>query len=346
MNLKDTLLVAAFGLIMSALMLHTAEAQDYIITDIGTLGYGASPFAINARGQVVGTSQVLNTNYFHAFPYTNGRMEDLGTLPGTSGSSAFGINDHGQICGISTTTDVNGNPLELAFIYANGHMQDLAPIGSFTSWAIDINNRGVIAGFIRPPDIHTTSSVIYEGATSKIIVGETSWANGINDLGQVVGMHINENGPTAYIWTHGKILYLPGINGSSSSIGIAINNLGHVAGRSYFASSALYRTFLYSDGKSKDLDNNSTDYSMPSGINVHDEVVGTFQPSANYGDPFHPTARAFLYSRGRMEDLNAFLPKNSGWLITGASAINDSGQIVGGGLYNGSFRAFLLTPTH
>jgi probable HAF family extracellular repeat protein len=325
-------------------LLATARAQSkYIITEIG-IGTpdGVSPTAINVRGQVVGQYQILNKilNTLHEFLYTNGRLLDLGTLPGTSASAAFGINDHGQICGISyTDTSLSSQ----AFVYANGYMQNLAPSGSLESWARSINNRGVIAGFFYPTSYSIPMSVIYDGTRSQSIVPNSSLALGINDSGQVVGT-ISANVPTPYVWTRGKIQYLPGVSGSSGSIGVAINNLGHVAGRSYIASSALYRTFLYRNGQTKDLDNNNTDYSMPYGINASDEVVGFFQPSVDPGDFFHPTARAFLYIDGQMKDLNAFLPKNSGWLLTAAAAINDVGQIVGTGLYNGSLRAYLLTP--
>jgi probable HAF family extracellular repeat protein len=54
---------------------------------------------------------------------------------------------------------------------------------------------------------------------------------------------------------------------------------------------------------------------------------------------------AFLWSRETMVDLNSFLPTNSGWVLYGATGINDLGQIVGDGTHNGLNRAFLLTPT-
>jgi hypothetical protein len=40
-------------------------------------------------------------------------------------------------------------------------------------------------------------------------------------------------------------------------------------------------------------------------------------------------------------DLNSFLPNDSGWTLYGASAINDSGQIVGTGIHNGLTEAFI-----
>jgi hypothetical protein len=52
---------------------------------------------------------------------------------------------------------------------------------------------------------------------------------------------------------------------------------------------------------------------------------------------------AFLYSGGSMLDLNSLLPANSGWVLTQASVINDSGQIAGGGINNaGQLHAFLF----
>ncbi len=45
-----------------------------------------------------------------------------------------------------------------------------------------------------------------------------------------------------------------------------------------------------------------------------------------------------------MADLNTMVPDAPGWTLVAAAAINDKGQIVGFGVYNGVGRAFLLTP--
>jgi len=63
--------------------------------------------------------------------------------------------------------------------------------------------------------------------------------------------------------------------------------------------------------------------------------------SSSSRDPEH----AFLYSGGKMIDLNSLIDSTSGWTLKTAQGINDNGQIVGEGIHNGYIRAFLLTPT-
>jgi hypothetical protein len=43
-----------------------------------------------------------------------------------------------------------------------------------------------------------------------------------------------------------------------------------------------------------------------------------------------------------MIDLNSLLPAGSGWVLESADAINDAGQIVGYGSFNGVYESFLL----
>ncbi len=63
-------------------------------------------------------------------------------------------------------------------------------------------------------------------------------------------------------------------------------------------------------------------------INDSGQVVGnsTIAPGATH---------AFLYSDGQMQDLNTLIPADSGWILTDAMKINNSGQIVGEGYRNG-----------
>jgi len=77
------------------------------------------------------------------------------------------------------------------------------------------------------------------------------------------------------------------------------------------------------------------------GVNNLRQVVGV---SSNSATDF--SGRAFLHSDGNMHDLNDLLHQDvgAGWYLYEARAINDTGQIVGIGSFNGIQRAFLLNP--
>ena|SRR3989338_1068555 len=70
------------------------------------------------------------------------QIVDLGTLSG-SFSYAYGINNNGQIVGMSSTA----SGYDHAFLYQNGTMTSLDTLGGAYSGAYGINDIGQIVGF-------------------------------------------------------------------------------------------------------------------------------------------------------------------------------------------------------
>jgi probable HAF family extracellular repeat protein len=130
-----------------------------------------------------------------------------------------------------------------------------------------------------------------------------------------------------------------GTLGGAYSIARGINNAGQVIGQSLTAG-GFYDAFLYSSGSMADLGTLGGAGSNAYGINNFGQVVGA-SLTAGAGGQDH----AFLYSAGSISDLNNLIDPSSGWNLNVATAINDSGQIVGFGSHNGQTEAFLLTPT-
>ena len=79
--------------------------------DLGTLGGGfAVANGINSAGDIVGFSSLDDTSPFlaHAFLYSGGVMQDLGTMAGASLSEATAINDSEQIAAYGCRGDECG----------------------------------------------------------------------------------------------------------------------------------------------------------------------------------------------------------------------------------------------
>lgn len=127
--------------------------------------------------------------------------------------------------------------------------------------------------------------------------------------------------------------------GYVSSYGYGINASDQVVGRAYTSNSNIYHAFLYNSGTMTDLGTLGGNTSTAWDINASGQVVGG--ADSNSGE------HAFLYSSGAMADLNSLVDPASGWTLEWATAVNDSGQIVGCGRINaiGYEHAFLLTPT-
>ena len=134
---------------MHALLWEGGKATD--LGNLGGTGHGDGIMALNLNnhGQVIGSSDLQGDASFHAFLWTRETgMQDLGTVQGDVSSAAIGINDIGQIVGVSL--DANFDPR--AFLRQGQELIDLntlVPAGSplYLASACSINTAGEIVGF-------------------------------------------------------------------------------------------------------------------------------------------------------------------------------------------------------
>jgi len=162
-----------------------------------------------------------------------------------------------------------------------------------------------------------------------------STAEGINASGQVVGKSFSSSGH-AFLYSKGTMTALGTLPGDHGSYATSINANGQVVG--YSRGPGIRHAFLYSNGTMTALGMLPGDTSSSvTGLNASGQVVGNSSDSSN-------ASRAFLYSKGKMVDLTARILAGSGWKLTKATGINDSGQICGSGTINDHIHAFLLTP--
>ncbi|MBU6409750.1 MAG: immunoglobulin domain-containing protein, partial [Verrucomicrobia bacterium] len=117
----------------------------------GDIHNNGSGWGINDSGLVAGMASVSN-NYYHAFVYVNGAMEDLG-LDGFVSAKALHVNNAGQIVGyLGTDLIGNGGGIHHAFTWDSVQgMRDLNTLidtnsGWFLSEAAGLNDNGQVVG--------------------------------------------------------------------------------------------------------------------------------------------------------------------------------------------------------
>jgi probable HAF family extracellular repeat protein len=168
--------------------------------------------------------------------------------------------------------------------------------------------------------------------------GTKARAYDINSSGQIAGCaYIAGNSDRhAFLYSNGVMLDLGVVGGMTGSGATDINASGQMAGN--LSAGAVYHAMFYSGGVMYDLGTLGGTVCYGFGLNDNGQVVGQSTTGS-------AATHAFLYSGGTMVDLNTLLPAGSGWTLTAATDINNSGQIVGTGINSlGEERAFLMTP--
>lgn len=310
-----------FWLLVATAVLAGAQPR-YDIMSLESFGapVNGAVFArgINSFGQVMGSYWTPSFSELRLFTYSVGTgMNDLGPAPSNL-MYARGINDAGQLVAFGYPGGVSQ-----AYRYTPGvGYESLGGVGD--SEALGINNRGQVTGWATISG--GEHAFRYTDGTGLENLGGASIGYGINDHGTVTGVDagnifVQEAGG-------GKIFLGPGF-------GRAINNNGVIAGETSLTP-AGGQSFIYRNGSMQMLGNLGGP-NQAWALNNNNEVVG----NGYAGDQFV----AFLWNEQEgILDLNTLIPANSGWQLSGAFGVNDRGQIVGDGTFNGKPAAFLLNP--
>ena len=323
-------------------------SAEYLLID---LGVDVSPRDINYSRTVVGTRTLDATST--AFRWTpTGGIEDI-----VAGTVAYAVNDNDQI---------TGNTLTGAFLF-DGTLREWGGFGGY-----GINELGQISGYKQlknpyraaplplDPAIYTPNqwanlgvARTYSRGTRQGVYADLYILTDINDVGYAVGTRRKygiSNGNFAFLTTPAfdSVTALPVPNGGAAA---AINNQNMVVGTTGTNSTAgeYAHAYLYQYNNTDSLlDLGTLNGGLTSGaydINESNQVVGTSWLVTQLTSLYEPEKyHAFIWDEvNGMVDLNTYLPADSGWILTTATAINDNGDIVGSGLMGGQVHGFLLT---
>lgn len=338
-------------------LIATADADPplqpppaYTVRSLKTLSNGmlGEAWGISNSGIIAGS--VLTSNRVPtAAIFRDGVVS---TYPHSSGypSQAKAVNDNG--IGAAEILLQQGSPWTWSMILPG--MTQLFPSSGLYITARGINANGSVVGrYVSYPGAPSPREGIYryDATTGQVTdLGNLGLsylsATAINDSGDIAGT----GGNRPYkLSAAGGLTRLPTLGGIYADA-VAINNSGTVAGYSNmpYSPDTVFEVhaFLFKAGLISDIDTFNSSSSFAYAMNANDVVVGYFAPPV--AEPFHGFAEhAFVHINGAMHDLNTLLDSTGdGWVLRRATAINDSGSIVGeGGLHGGLSEPFLAIPT-
>jgi probable HAF family extracellular repeat protein len=283
----------------------------------------------------------------HAATWRNGKLTDLGALPGGHNTYPVTIDPiTGVVDGFSETgeTDpVMGFPAIHAVIWGKNGVQDLGTLGGYESLATQVDDVGRVIGLSTNsiPDSFPepvlgfflgsqTRAFLWENGQMRdlgTLGGPDAEADYANEHGQITGVSYTSfvAGPSGippvdpFLWENGKMLDLGSFGGTYATAN-DINNRGEIVGSSNLAGDSAQHPYLWTrKGKMRDLGTLGGDSGIAYWLNDSGEVAGVGDLP---GDQIH---HAFRWRHGHLQDLGTIGsdPCSNGF------SINARGQIIG-----------------
>lgn len=294
-----------------------STAMKWDLTGVGTPMAGlpnttghAEIYRVNSSGVSVGLVRAADGFSHAAMWKADGTLVDIGTLPGGSFSFANDISDNGVVVGSAGAS--TGGSHAFAWTEAGG----MVDYGSFNS----------------------TSSMYYAGF------------NGVNNAGLKVGTGYRLFTPYHAMVSRPGETSITDISPPaqfSQGMALAVNEAGTIVGWQNINGRGNPHPVIFNeDGSQTDLGTLGLGEGWATDINEQGVIVGrVFGVDETSGAQIF---KAFVYQNGVMTDLMDLIDPStrgtSGWsALLGASSINNLGQIVGEGVYNGEIRPFVLT---
>jgi probable HAF family extracellular repeat protein len=331
----------------------------YLILNLGMSRQipGPGAYDINNQGDIVGS--ILEGGCVWRF----GKYSRPELLHETIGV-VLAVNDKGEMAGLMGVASEDRTRTH-GFGRRNDKIETLPEYAEPKC----INNRGVIAGnlevFGEKKYVTVTGEEVFvteyeqrgfvwqEGKFQSLpsLGGNFTEVNDINDQGTLVGrsylrnLSDDEKGPGhACLWRDGKITDLDAFGGKYSEAG-GSNNKGEVVGM-FTDMKEREHAFLWREGKMTELECPAgSDGCAATDINNQGVVMGYI--TFNKKDAFKKIDfHIALWHKGKRLDVTARLLNPHGWGTLHTKAINDKGQIVGYGDYDGVRSAFVILPIY
>lgn len=221
-----------------------------------SVGY-MKPLSINDSGTIA--ANYISPTTFSvtgvALP-KSGTPSELGSLASSPYSQAVSINNQGVIAGYSTEDTHWLNAVTWSSGTGLNRVESVASGSNYSSIGVSINDHDQVVGWSSTDNNQTMHATLWDKGVStdlNTLGGSNSYAQGINNAGQIVGYSDTANYiEHAVIWDGTSMVDLGGAYADLTSRALSINNLGDVVGWSYMPGQSS-RAVLWRNGQLIDL---------------------------------------------------------------------------------------------
>jgi hypothetical protein len=338
--------------------LPAAALPTYTITQLAGANCGA--ISINDASYVAGTCDGK------AVVWHDGVAKSLGRLAGGTFGEATSANSFGVVAGDGDT----GNSRPQSWVSTPAGLVNIFPNNGGNTHALFIGDNGYIGGYYTkslsgnasswkgailtpdPKDARKYREVdlptLGGGINPKL---SSSVPFAFNQLGQAAGYAVNDQiGQHGAFWNDNAahtVVDLGVFPGDWTSLAFGMNDFGQVVGESHPPGGN--RPVMWNNDAAHTVSElpllAGDNYGSASQINMLGQVLG-YSAYETPGTTNVGLSRPVLWRDGGVFDLQSLLDPLSGpgWTIISAAGLNDLGQIVGTGTYDGAVAVFVMTP--
>jgi uncharacterized membrane protein len=267
--------------------------------------------------------------------------------PAGTNANPTALNDKGSIVGLLGVGNGTANPRMIGFFQqSSGNFASFSFPGAHDTFPRDINKNGLIVGswdtqpggIVSVQHAFKVQNGVFKEVTIPGFPGVAAAAEGVNDLGDIVGQFNDHGTNVGFLLHNGKltVISFPGAKGGT--LPLSINNSGVVVGTYELFDDDIPHGFMWKSGNFTNLTAPGGFNATPTKISNNGDIVGSFVDASLI-------EHGFSLDKGRFTSID--FPNSKDTRLLGVNSFDNVLGLAtvqsGSGFSNINFKGFCST---